>query len=129
MTVGDTSAIVAWLQGEPGADVVLGELAAGEPVMSAVNLAEVATLLARRGRKDAAQVLSAVEASVEVVAFDVQQAALVGALEPLTAPHGLGLGDRACLALAKLRGEAVLTGDRAWTKLPGSVGVEVRLIR
>ncbi|MDP9183170.1 MAG: type II toxin-antitoxin system VapC family toxin, partial [Actinomycetota bacterium] len=124
MTVVDTSAIVAWLRDEAGADVVLRELAAGGLVMSTVNLAEVATVLARRGRKDAAQVLRAVQDSVEVLGFDVAQATRTGALEPLTAPLGLGLGDRACLALARERGEPVLTADRAWAELPSSVGVE-----
>ncbi len=98
-------------------------------VMSAVNLAELATVLARRGRKDAAQVLAAVQLSVEIAPFDTTHAAEVGALLLATAPHGLGLGDRACLALARQRGEPVLTADRAWAELPSSVGVDIRLVR
>jgi ribonuclease VapC len=129
VTVADTSAITAWLADEPGAEVVLAELEAGRLVMSAVNLAELAAILARRGRKDAVPVLRAVESSVQIIAFDGVQAAHNGALEPHTAHLGLSLGDRACLALAKQRGEAALTADRAWAELPDSVGVEVRLVR
>lgn len=97
--------------------------------MSAVNLAELATLLHRQGFPEPALVLLEVGETVEVVEFDAAQAAHTGALVSVTARLGLSLGDRACLALARQRGEPVLTTDRVWAELPDSIGVKIRLIR
>jgi ribonuclease VapC len=45
----------------------------------------------------------------------------------VTAPLGLSLGDRACLALAILLRLPIYTSDRVWKKL--ALGVEIRLLR
>jgi PIN domain nuclease of toxin-antitoxin system len=42
-----------------------------------------------------------------------------------TAPWGLSLGDRACLALARLRNLPAVTADRAWAKLDLAIPIEV----
>jgi len=53
--------------------------------------------------------------------------ALAAALRPRTDALGLGLGDRACLALAQALGVPAMAADRAWANL--DVGVDVVLIR
>ncbi len=42
--------------------------------------------------------------------------------------HGLSLGDRACLTLAKQLHATAVTSDRAWRRLP-SLGISVMLFR
>ena len=59
--------------------------------------------------------------------FSAEEADLAGELRRSTRDFGLSLGDRACLALALLRSEPVLTADRVWQRL--RVGVEIEVIR
>jgi ribonuclease VapC len=47
---------------------------------------------------------------------------------PFNKSHGLSLGDRACLTLAKQLRATAVTSDRAWKRLP-SLGVSVMLFR
>lgn len=123
MSALDASAILALLRAEPGADIVAERIAAGATV-STVNLAEVATVLTRTGH-DAAQQLASLFAQVDVSPFDVADALAVGALEPVTRPAGLSLGDRACLALARRLRVSAVTADHAWTDLDHSVTVDL----
>ena len=121
----DSSALLAFIHGEPGAEVVAGVV--GDALMSSVNLAEVVTKLVQRtGSLDAARAALGM-ATVDVIDFDAPQAEQAGALVALTRSRGLSLGDRACLALAAREAVPVLTGDRIWSTL--NLGVEVRLIR
>jgi len=121
----DASALLALLYGERGHDRVAA--AAEDACISAVNLSEVLGRFARDGH-DPLVVLEQIESTaLEIVPFGTEQAALAAALVPATAPHGLSLGDRACLSLAAARGIAALTADRTWARL--DVGVDVRLIR
>jgi PIN domain nuclease of toxin-antitoxin system len=57
--------------------------------------------------------------------FDRELAIGAAALLPQTAPFGLSLGDRACLALARLRGLPAVTADRDWARLDLGITVEV----
>jgi len=121
----DASALLAFLFREPGGEAVGPQLPGS--VMSSVNLAEVLGRFARDGH-DPARVLAALESSsIRWVAFDPALALEVARLEPLTRAAGLSLGDRACLALARVSGLPALTADRAWLGL--DVGVEVRCVR
>ena len=61
------------------------------------------------------------------VPFSAVQAETAGRLGERTGRHGLSLGDRACLALGLDRGETVYTADRVWLHL--NLGVEVEAIR
>jgi ribonuclease VapC len=63
----------------------------------------------------------------DVVAFDHRQARIAAQLLPHTRPLGLGIGDRACLALAIERKLPVLTADKAWKAL--RLGVTIQVIR
>jgi ribonuclease VapC len=50
----------------------------------------------------------------------------VAGLRASTRTFGLSLGDRCCLALAQVRGAAVVTADQSWKKLKG---FDIKLIR
>ena len=123
----DASAVLAALYGEPGSDRVDGVLA--DALISAVNAAEVISKLTERGMAAELARNALVQTGATIVAFDLDQAAVVGALRPLTRTAGLSLGDRACLALAKRRGLPAMTADAAWVGLAEAVGVEVVMIR
>lgn len=117
----DSSAVLAYLQGESGADVVEAALDAGA-VIGAANWSEVA------------QKVSARQADWELSRGLLDSYGLV--VEPVTKPDGelaaklwrrsgnLSLGDRLCLALGQRLGLEVLTADQAWAAEPS-----VRLIR
>ncbi|MYE82442.1 MAG: type II toxin-antitoxin system VapC family toxin [Gammaproteobacteria bacterium] len=120
----DASAVLADVFHEPGADVVLDALESGA-VISAVNAEEVASKLHGGGWKD--EDVALVFEGIEIVPFDARHALLSGRYRPVTRSLGLGLGDRACLATATLRGWPALTADRAWVNL--DVGAEIVCIR
>jgi ribonuclease VapC len=44
-----------------------------------------------------------------------------------TEGSGLSLGDRACLALARLTGSTAITSDRRWSRV--ELPVDVRLVK
>jgi PIN domain nuclease of toxin-antitoxin system len=119
----DASGLLALLFGEPGADVVAEAIAAGA-ALSAVNLAEAATVLVRRGL-DAEGILATVRDQVELEPFAAQDAMAAAELHRDTTRAGLSLGDRACLALARRLGVPAVTAEQAWAKLKLDVSVEV----
>jgi ribonuclease VapC len=121
----DSSAVLALLGREPGADVV--EELLGRIVICAVNLAEIQGKLVGRGIEKTAASLAIVGVVSDVVDFDHERALLTGSLIAETRVLGLSLGDRACLALGIALKVPVYTADRAWTGL--QLGVEVRAIR
>ena len=120
----DSSALLAFLLAEPGAEQVRAVLPDG--LISAVNWAEVMSRLCDIGvpAEEAREVIEGT--GVQMVGVDAGQAFDIGALRPLTRHLGLSLGDRACLALARRLGRTAMTADRAWSQLDG---FEVRLIR
>ena len=121
----DSSAVLAVLWNEPGSDLVLEHV--DDAVMSAVNHAEVLTKIADRGvdGKQAKALLASL--AIETIGFDRAQAETVGLLRSQTRHLGLSLGDRACIALAMMKGWPVLTADKAWAEL--SLSIEVQLLR
>lgn len=124
-TVLDASAVLAYLQGEPGGDLVGEHLAVS--LISAVNLSEIVAKLVDKGLDDAAVDATLDSIGLEAVAFDAEQARSAGLLRAATRNRGLSLGDRACLSLARARGAPALTADRTWAEV--DAGVAVRLIR
>ena len=126
MIVLDSSAVVALLLKEPGAEVV--KPAMPMALLSTVNYAEI---LARfeRDKKDSSHAIALpLRQSVrEVVPFDFVQAITASLLFDQTKRFGLSLGDRCCLALAMERKCAVLTADRIWLQL--GLPMEIRSIR
>lgn len=121
----DTSAVLALLWGEPGAEPVAEALS--EARISAVNLAELTAKLIDRGASDQAAVDIFESLGIEVVSFDTPLAVAAGLMRRQTRDLGLSLGDRACLALARSEGAVALTADRAWSR--ADLGVAVEMIR
>ncbi len=117
----NASAALAHLLNETGGDRVAPHLKDG--LISAVNLSEVVTRLIRAG----ADPMRADNLGCTLVDHVADLAHRSGRLWPWTAPLGLSLADRACLALARRERLPVLTGDRAWSAL--DLGVDVVLIR
>jgi ribonuclease VapC len=122
----DASALLAVLQQEAGAEVVLPVLDGA--LMSSVNWSEVVQKAAARGVALDRRMRRDVEAlGVRILPFapdDAEAAAGIWAAAP---GAGLSLGDRACLALAREHGALALTTDRAWASLP--LGQPVRVVR
>ncbi|MFI5021222.1 MAG: type II toxin-antitoxin system VapC family toxin [Alphaproteobacteria bacterium] len=123
----DASALLAMLLDERGGDKVRAALAGS--AMTTVTLAEVAGNYARNGvaERDIHLVLDSLQ--IERVVFDEELAYGAAMLLPATKAAGLSLGARACLALARHRGVTALTADRAWQKLPRSLGIAIEVIR
>lgn len=119
----DASAVLAYLQQEPGHEMVQVALTAGARI-SAVNLAEVLSKVVSKGL-DAALVRERLDAlGLQVVSFDSRDALLSAQLYPKKAA-GLSLGDRACLALASRLDSVALTSDAAWRDVAGTINVEL----
>ena len=95
----DASAILALLNDEPGAEKITPELLS-RATASAVNLAEVQTILVREGGDPDESWALAVDPLPGVEPFTAEQARIAGSLIQKTSALGLSLGDRACLALA-----------------------------
>jgi ribonuclease VapC len=119
----DASAVLAVLFGEVGPRDALRHLAGG--CVSAVNQAEILTRAAERGGSLEAARREVDRYRLRLVPFDADLAAVTASLRPATRPHGLSLGDRACLATAIRLGVPVVTADRAWADLDLGVAVEV----
>jgi PIN domain nuclease of toxin-antitoxin system len=121
----DSSAILAVLNDEPGADLVVAVI--DDALVSTVNYAEVVAKLVERG-STAVEAQSALQSlALTMMDFDIALAQRTGVLRRETMNRGLSLGDRACLALAEREGAPAMTGDRSWVGAVASV--EIRLIR
>lgn len=121
----DASAVIALLRDEPGADSIrelldeLGTPPASSALLSTVNLTEVHQLLG----PELPEIIDGPDDVITTAVYDQRHAREAAALLPATRAAGLGLGDRACLALAKVSGLPALTADRAWSAV--DVGVDV----
>jgi PIN domain nuclease of toxin-antitoxin system len=125
----DTSAVLAVIFGEDGAERVAPHLTPSAGVISAVNFAEVATKLVDRrySDEDARSTLADLKALVRPLQTDV--AMLTGLLRRVTRSRGLSLGDRACLALARTEGCPAVTADRKWRDIAEAADVSIEVIR
>jgi PIN domain nuclease of toxin-antitoxin system len=111
----DASALLAFLQGEEGADHVEEELPSS--LVGAANWSEVAQKVIARGADwpVARALLMSYGLRVEAVTeADAERAATMW-----RAGSGLSLGDRLCLALGHRLKAPVLTADRAWDESEG----------
>jgi ribonuclease VapC len=127
----DASALLAYLRDEPGASAVADAVAGGVSI-STVNLGEVFSRVADRGADpaDVAREMTdrgLLDGAITVEEFTSADAVEVGRLRPLTREHGLSLGDRACLALARRLALPAVTADTAWSKL--DLKLDLRQIR
>jgi len=123
----DSSAVLAVLFDEPGAEQAIRWLEDDEAVISSVNQAEVLAKLLDTGLSEADVAAIGQQLPLQVLPFSAQQARIAGNLRPATRALGLSLGDRCCLALAREQpGAQVVTADRAWA---GLAGFDIALIR
>ena len=125
----DSSAVLGYLQGEPGWEIVASEILTGQASICVVNQTEVLSKLCDRGMgwPDAQMALGKLALLAEP--FTIDTALEAARLRPLTRACGLSLGDRACLAVASLRQCAVLTGDRDWLLIANAVGLKITSFR
>ena len=121
----DTSAVLAFLDDEPGAEEVFRVMRFAS--ISTVNLAEVYSKLSERGDQGHKAFLVIRNVIEEIVPFTEEQAEIAGALRGPTKHAGLSLGDRACIALAATLGSEIYTADRIWAEL--DLPCKVHLIR
>lgn len=121
----DSSAVLAFLADERGAEIVRAAMA--DSSISAVNASEVISKLIDRGASSdqANAILGRLPMSIE--GFHRVDAEIAGRLRAETRAHGLSLGDRACLSLGLRLGLPVLTTDRDMAT--PDCGVVVQLIR
>jgi PIN domain nuclease of toxin-antitoxin system len=122
----DSSAVLAWLRDEPGAEVVHPLL--GSAVMSAANWSETWQKLAQHGvaADRATSRLRTLGLRVEPVTE--ADAVTAARLWTRTRTAGLSLGDRCCLALGARLALPTVTADTAWADL-GLDEITVQVIR
>jgi PIN domain nuclease of toxin-antitoxin system len=124
----DSSALLAALKGEPGADHVAVALATDTVALSAANLAETLTILTVRGgltheeAKDAIQ-----ELGMKILNVTEEIATHSAEIAARCPRSGLSLGDRLCIATGALHKCRVLSADQAWFAL--SLGPDIETIR
>jgi ribonuclease VapC len=122
----DTSALLAILHGEPGAEMFAKKADLLENAcMSSVNIAEAYGKLVSRGITPEDAWEAVIAPVPEILHFDKEQAKIAGLLLPQTRSLGLSLGDRACLALGIALGAPIYTADKAWKNLKLKVSIHV----
>lgn len=121
----DSSALIALLRNERGAEVVAGQVRGA--LISTVNMAEVFGRMLDLGVAPAAILRQQRRFEIEAVPLSLAQAETAAALRAPTRVKGLALGDRVCLALALERKLPVLTGEAMWLEVP--TGADIRLFR
>lgn len=107
----DASALLAFLKGEPGADLVEARLVEGA-TCGAANWSEVARAILHAGRDwDLARALLK---SYGIRVEAVTEADGEWAADRWQRGEGLSLADRLCLALGHRHGTEIWTADAAW---------------
>jgi ribonuclease VapC len=125
----DASAILALMQAEKGWEVVDDLIQEQQCVASCVNIAEVGTKTIDKGLAPSQLKRTLEELNVQPVDFDLEQSIFCAELRVNTKYAGLSLGDRACLALAKLMDGTAVTSDRAWLDIAETTQIKVLMIR
>ena len=110
-----SSAVIALLRAEPGADVVASY--AGDALISTVNLQEAIKVLIADGASENVAWDTLAPLSLEYRVHGADDAWAAAALYPATKFKGSGLGERTCMALAIAEGLPAITTDRAWSEL------------
>jgi PIN domain nuclease of toxin-antitoxin system len=121
----DSSALLAYLHQEQGGLQVRPLLPFA--FMSTVNWCEIAQKLRAKSVGDRAIRANLEILGLQFISFSVQHAEKASELWQVTAPFGLSLGDRACLATGLVEKMPVMTADKIWQKI--ALPLEVQLIR
>jgi PIN domain nuclease of toxin-antitoxin system len=122
----DSSALLALIQDEPGAEIIKPLLKFS--VMSTVNVTETLSVLYRTNITPQEGFILISDIINTIIPFDLEQAKNCAELHPLVKSKGLSLGDRACLATAIQLGLPVYTADKIWAELD-LPNVKIKLIR
>jgi PIN domain nuclease of toxin-antitoxin system len=125
MIVLDASALLAFVQREPGGLKVKAEL--HNCAISAVNFTEVLNRLQKTlGPQDVAVAGAHLPTLLrEIVAYTGDDAHATSSVYAVTRNLGLSLGDCVCLALGKKLNAPVWTCDRSWASLDANYRVSV----
>jgi ribonuclease VapC len=125
----DASAVLAYLQKETGWERVETLLLDHRCYLLTVNLTEVLTRLAD-WKVPLAEIQSRLWGlEIVMIPFDIEHAKFAAELRESTRSLGLSLGDRACLALAKVKALPAVTADRPWMLLDPKLEITVECIR
>lgn len=125
----DTSALLAYIKGEPGAELV--DSIIDKSIMSVVNLTEAIIVL---GRVNPNRLESYQMAINELITHkyesDCNLIPLVSEISvKYREKHNLSLGDCYCLALGKYLNLPVYTSDRPWLGLENKLDLKLKMIR
>ena len=123
----DASAILCLLFSEPGAEKVEARLGAAS--MSVVNYTEVLSKLIDQGLDPDEAINDLAELDIAIVPVGQDVAEEAARLRLVTKQGGLSLGDRYCLALAKVLSVPAMTTDQAWKRFGVSAGIEIEFVR
>ncbi|MFY9484519.1 MAG: type II toxin-antitoxin system VapC family toxin [Patescibacteria group bacterium] len=121
----DSSALLAYILGEPGSDRV-ESLLETSLFISTVNYVESILRLKRQGASFTSAVKKIETSNLRVIDFTQLFARQAAAID-VSGNMVLSLGDRACLGTAIGLGLPVVTADRAWAKL--NLPIKVMAIR
>jgi ribonuclease VapC len=121
----DSAAVLALVSLEPGYQRVADVLE--KSAISSVNLAETVNKLVEKASAEKVRELIK-PLGLRVEAWSEDMAYRSAEFTPFIKSHGLSLGDRACITLAKQLHATAVTSDRAWRRLP-SLGVKVMMFR
>ena len=130
----DATALLAYLFGERGGDRVSEVLKAGGSGIGIVNWSEVLSKIAERGGHPelvarALRRAAILDMDLVVLPLDERTAFEIAHLRPLTRKWGLGIGDRACIALARGLSLPILTADGDMFAARGAAGVAMEHFR
>lgn len=128
-TVLDASAVIAFLQGEPGHELVQQALQSEPCVVTAANQAEIIAKSLDRGVGSQNIQTILAELAYAVIDIKAEDGVQAGLMRDRTRKLGLSLGDRLCLAVAQRLKAPVLTADRPWLSMAKPLGLDIRCVR
>lgn len=125
----DASAVLVYLHGEPGWEIVDAALLNQACAVTAANHAEIIARSLDRGVASSSVVTMLDTLGYEVLDITAADGQRAGMLRMETRSMGLSLGDRLCFALALRLGATVITADRPWLTLARPMGLDICCIR
>jgi len=125
----DTSALLAYIKGEVGADIV--EKVIDKSIMNIINLTEAVIVLGRTNPHRLQYYQMAIgELVTHKYESDYNLMPLISEISvKYREKHNLSLGDCYCLALGKYLGLPVYTGDKLWMGIENKLGIKLKIIR